>query len=162
MALTKILCAVDLEEGSAQVCAFASELAQALHSQIVLCHVTDSLQTLQKKPGLKDVTVGANGSIATKEGESPLSALQKAHFGTLPVETHLLVGDAPEKIASLAKSTGCDFIVTGSPRTGLSAVMRPSVGRRIQRLSGLPVTMVGSAVCDSILNVAAPLSGLAW
>ena len=162
MAFTKIMCAVDLEEGTDEVCTFANEMAQALQSQIVLCHVTDSLQTLQKRPGLKDATIDAKGEIQTKYGESPLKALQKTYFGSVEVETHLLVGNAPETVARLARNTGCDLIVTGTPRTGLSAVMRPSVGRRIQRISGLPVTMVGSQASDMALNAASPLSGLAW
>ncbi|MBQ7457190.1 MAG: universal stress protein [Desulfovibrio sp.] len=161
MTFETILCSVDLGEGTADVCQYAADLARALSAKSLILYVGTTLSAVQSKTDEGNLMLKPDGSVTMQDGTSPIASLATQYFSDMPTESRVILGNNPaESIARFAQDQHCSMIVTGTPRTGLSAMMRPSVGRMIQKYSGLPVTMVGKAPKNS--NVASPIGGLAW
>ena len=139
----KIVCAVDLSPGSAAASEEAIRLVQAAGGTLTLVHVLEAFEDLPTLPTYAVPEYRQRRMVEAyhRLSESvPRKARDWAH-----IDVQVLVGDAGERILSLAARLRADLIVMGvTPRSRLSRLLLGSTSHRVTAESACPVLVAPS------------------
>lgn len=145
-----ILCAVDFSKDSEAALRWAAAEAARDGARLVALHVVHdpaSSPGFYRRPGgdwLRPM------EDAAKEMFAEFIDVFRAGSGGLAepgrIETMLVTGLPPGRIAEVAEQIGADLVVVGSSgRTGMPHVMLGSVAQRVAQIAKVPVTVVKAA-----------------
>lgn len=144
----KILCAVDLSEGSSKVLEGATTLAAKLGGEVSLVHVFDhplyNMPTGFSPPAgyaaaLIEADKGIRDQLEARLGEMAQSASQAG----VAVVAKLLEGPAAQVITDEAQSGAYQYIVVGTHGySGFKHFLLGSVAERVVRLAACPVLTI--------------------
>jgi nucleotide-binding universal stress UspA family protein len=142
MAFDVILAGTDFGPQSRQAVEWAMALAQRTHSRVVVAHAFDlPIYGLPDASLLVDAKTAAR--LSTEAQKALDEEVNRLRNGEVPVEGHLMQGDAREIIPSLATKLGAGLIVVGSHgRHGVARALLGSVAESIVRASSVPVAVV--------------------
>ena len=133
----KILCAVDLSDGSRDALELAVDLAKRIDAELTLVHV------FEKPPPVVGLPLPADLYDRTsREVEEELAAWRaRAEQRTgMRIGTVLARGDATEEVLRIADDGKYDLVVTGTHgRSGLKRAIMGSVADKIVRRAPCPV-----------------------
>lgn len=140
VAITNVLCGVDLGAGSGQVLEYGIAIAGTYGANLYLAHVVPDLNDLLAQPG----TAAEEQPQIIEKAKVDLSYLAYRH-GARPGHSHLLVnqGDPAETLLRWARQYAADFIVLGTHgRRGWHRVAMGSVAEQVFRQVACPVLTV--------------------
>ena len=144
----RILCAIDLSEGSGKVVDAAATLANKLHCGLEIVHVFDhplyNLPTgFTPTAAYSAALVEADRDIRKQLEERLAQAGQAAAAREVPVTTQILEGPAAQTIIDQAKTDEFSVVVVGTHGySGIKHVLLGSVAERVVRLAQCPVLTV--------------------
>lgn len=150
MKIGKILVPHDGGEMSDRALLYATELAKALNSELIILHVIDVIlpATFLREDG-RALIAKARKSI-TKEMQQDWADFVQAKIRLLSSEkvkatSAVMIGDASEQILKFAKDNNIDIMVMGSRRLeGVSRIAMGlgSVARKVSERARCPVMIV--------------------
>jgi nucleotide-binding universal stress UspA family protein len=140
--LHHVLIAVDDGPSSDAAVRQGLALAAAAHARVTFVYVASILGQEFNENGSKTTRVPDRDQLP------PLrSALALAEESAVDAEAELLVGYAPEQIASLAEEIDADLIVVGSHHyTGAKRVLHGSTSRALLDATRRPIMVVSEPV----------------
>ena len=143
--ITKILCAVDFSQYSAEVAACATTLAKALGAEITVVHVAQNFgldDTLHVPATSLEATVAELFSRAEQE----MKEFVPAAFKGVKVQDVVVSGDPAEEIIALAESGSASLIIVGTHgRKGIDRILFGSVAGQVVSRSPVPVLTIRPA-----------------
>lgn len=148
----KLLIALDNNTGAHHIAEAGYKLAEALHAQTVLLHVTSDA-TYYTSPNYSPI-LGYNSfnnseSVQTDTGAKLKTAAEdyldnvKWNLGDKTIETVVKEGDYAENILQTAKEINADMIVMGThSRKGLDKVLLGSVAENVLHHTNIPLFII--------------------
>jgi nucleotide-binding universal stress UspA family protein len=144
LAIRNILHPTDFSERSDFAFRLACSLARDYGARLVVLHVAEP-----------PMVVGSEGMLMPPV-EVDLQPLQerlqqlRPRDPKVPVEHHLVQGDAAAEILRVAEETKCNVIVLGTHgRTGLGRILMGSVAEQVVRKAPCPVVTVKTPLAEA-------------
>jgi nucleotide-binding universal stress UspA family protein len=150
--MKKILIALDNNAGAQKIAESGNELAQALHAETILLHVTShstDYSSLNYSPILGfdsfsnlDVVQTETMQKLKRTAEDYLDNV-KLNLGDETIETVVKEGDYAENILQTAKEMNVDIIVMGThSRKGLDKVLLGSLAENVLHHTTIPLFII--------------------
>lgn len=142
MTTKKILLAVDRSPRADAVAAIAADTARGARATVRLLHVAPEPSAVQNAEGRVVAYADQETESLTSAGLDFLRTLE-IHFGDVPVENVVRLGDPVAEILAEADTCGADLIVVGTAgRSGIGRVLLGSVAERVFGKATAPVMLV--------------------
>lgn len=142
MAFQKILCPVDLSDGSREALRVAAERARELSASLLLVHICQSPQVgeFQFTPAAMHVMLDA------EQAELASWKVLATELGAREVETRFVTGTPWDQIVKIAQSDpAIELVVMGTHgRSGLAHALLGSVAEKVVRHAPCAVLVVRS------------------
>jgi nucleotide-binding universal stress UspA family protein len=141
----RMLCALDLSDGSAEVLAYAAGFAERLEARLLVLHVAEGSHWYEPWP-ISGVDQDAIRRAVAEAAEGRLADLVARHVpGAVPVEVRVTFGRAHREIERIA-SDQVDVVVLGLPSTGgIDRLFFGSTAQHVLRAVTCPVLLVRHA-----------------
>ena len=146
--MKKILCAIDLSEGSSKVVGAAAGITQALGAELRLIHIFDhplyNLPTGFNPPaGYSAALLEADKGIRQHLEERLKEQLDSLEGSDFKVDCRLAEGPAAQQIVEYAREEKYELIIMGTHGySGLKHALLGSVAERVVRTSEVPVLII--------------------
>jgi universal stress protein A len=140
-----ILVPIDFSETASQALDIARALARDHGAKLVL------LNAPVPPPPVHEVPVPETElTLQVEEARNQLKGMA-AQITDLPVETHVMMGDAGPAIVATAKERQADLIVMGTHgRSGLSRLLMGSVAEAVLRHAPCPVLTIKAGTAEHL------------
>ena len=154
LALGRILFATDLRENYREGFSFALNLARAMHSDLVILHVTEPTSLTFGGAGLRQSVSGNY----IEEAKSRLAEfVTEGKRLKVKVETAVVEGDAAQEILKTTEESTADLILITIHKKGLvERALLGTTAERVIRESQVPVLSIPAGVAFERDQVAGP------
>lgn len=140
--ISKILCAVDLSDHSAEVAQYAAFFASKCGAEVEVVYVAP---TLSQYTGFKIPQSDIHAFVGeiVSGAQASMNGFVNQHFEGVKASGEVLVGYASDEILAKARRDGADLIIMGTHgRKGIDRILFGSVAEKVVKNSPVPVLTI--------------------